>query len=293
MEAYVDFSMLLKTYRKGMGWTQEETAKRWGFSFETISAWERGKRNPSNHDIPRLAKYLEITSDELAESIQHGRYRAGQRIHKPEKAEESRQAWKSTYDTWGELQQIYRTRTEFNRSFSYGRMFENAKTIRASGISLNAIAMSYSRDHIIDAISKQGTSFQLCFLDPNGRYCADREIEEEYPAGTLGHLTGINIHLMQTISNQLAHSQEIQPGALELRIYDIAPRFNIYVVDDTLMTVQSYGYGRGEDTPTFVLKRQMQGGLFDFYTSAMNHVFKHSKNLPDTTADQTERLNTK
>lgn len=39
-----DFPTLLKTYRKSMGWTQEELAQKWSYSFETISAWERGKR---------------------------------------------------------------------------------------------------------------------------------------------------------------------------------------------------------------------------------------------------------
>jgi len=64
-----DFSALVKTFRKSMGWTQEELAQQWSYSFETISAWERGKRTPSNTEIPRLAKLLEVDSDTLAEAI--------------------------------------------------------------------------------------------------------------------------------------------------------------------------------------------------------------------------------
>ncbi len=54
-----DFSMLLRTYRKSMGWTQEELAQQWSYSFETISAWERGKRTPGKQETLRLAKLLE------------------------------------------------------------------------------------------------------------------------------------------------------------------------------------------------------------------------------------------
>jgi transcriptional regulator with XRE-family HTH domain len=65
----MDFATLLKTYRKGMGWTQEEIAQKWSYSFETISAWERKKRSPGLQEIPRLAKLLEIAPQQLATSI--------------------------------------------------------------------------------------------------------------------------------------------------------------------------------------------------------------------------------
>ena len=60
------------------------------------------------------------------------------------------------------------------------------------------------------------------------------------------------------------------------------PRFNIFIVDDMLMTVQSYGYGRGEETPTLVLERKTEGGLFDFYTSIAKHVLENSHDTNDT-----------
>ena len=59
------------------------------------------------------------------------------------------------------------------------------------------------------------------------------------------------------------------------------PRYNIYMVDDTLMTVQSYAYGRGQETPTLVLGKKGDGGLFDFYASAAKHIHKHSKDIDD------------
>lgn len=68
-----DFSAMVKTYRKSMGWTQEELAQKWSYSFETISAWERGKRTPSNTEIPRLAKLLEVDADTLVATIRRAR----------------------------------------------------------------------------------------------------------------------------------------------------------------------------------------------------------------------------
>jgi transcriptional regulator with XRE-family HTH domain len=52
-EKFVDtnFSLLLRPYRKNMGWTQEELSQKWSYSFETVSAWERRKRIPSKQEI--------------------------------------------------------------------------------------------------------------------------------------------------------------------------------------------------------------------------------------------------
>src|SRR5437660_11871661 len=256
-----DFSDLLRTYRKSMGWTQEEMAQKWSYSFETISAWERGKRKPGSQEIPRLAKFLEKHPEELAHIITNNRM---QQFPKNSSllSYEARRDWKASFETWGELQHIYRTRTEFNQEFSYSKMFEGARSILAAGISLNAIALTYSRDALVKAIVEENCKIQLCFLDPNGKKCAEREEEEGYIHGTLSNLTGVNITLMTIANNIIAKTKRESTQQFEVRIYDLTPRFNIYIVDDTIMTVQSYAYGRGEDTPTLVLKRKAQGGLF-------------------------------
>jgi transcriptional regulator with XRE-family HTH domain len=49
-----------------MGWTQAELAEEWGYSFETVSAWERGKRFPSRTETSRLAEFLDVEPRELA-----------------------------------------------------------------------------------------------------------------------------------------------------------------------------------------------------------------------------------
>jgi transcriptional regulator with XRE-family HTH domain len=274
-----NFPTLLRTYRKGMGWTQEELAQRWSYSFETISAWERGKRRPNNQEIPRLAKLLDVKVEDIASII--GGHRQPANISAPASASHpgTPADWRTTFEVWGELQQIYRTRTEFNQTFSYARMFEHARSILAVGISLNAIALSHSRDALLKTILEEHCTLQLSFLDPRGQRCAEREQEEGYPQGILASLTGVNIHLMQTLQEQLEKIDSAAAARVTIGVYDLTPRFNIYVVDDTLMTVQSYAYGRGEDTPTLVLERKTQGGLFDFYASAATHILEHSKTI--------------
>ena len=77
---------------------------------------------------------------------------------------------------------------------------------------------------------------------------------------------------MEIIQKQIGKINPEGIEKLQLMAYDLPPRFNIYVVDDSVMTVQSYAYGRGEDTPVFVLRRQGSNGLFDFYLSVAKHV---------------------
>ena len=89
---------------------------------------------------------------------------------------------------------------------------------------------------------------------------------------------------MKTLRNLIEKTCPEQSQHLYIRVYDLTPRFNIYIVDDNLMTVQNYAYGRGEDTPTLLLKRKMKGGLFDFYATAAQHILEHSTGIIDTTA---------
>jgi transcriptional regulator with XRE-family HTH domain len=271
------FSEQLKAYRKAMGWTQAELGKRWNYSFETISAWERGKRNPAVQEIPRIANLMGVPSELLAQDIDPSLSGVYSYRNRELLTQVSMQERTSALGTWGELVQIYRDRTELNRDFSYPRMFENASQILAVGISLNAIAMNYSRAEIINSIIDHQRSYQLCFLDPKGVYCNEREREEDIPQGSLADLTHFNIQNMGIIQKQLSKINPDGIEKLQLMTYDLPPRFNIYVVDDSIMTVQAYAYGRGEDTPVFVLRRQSSNGLFDFYSSVAKHILVQAK----------------
>ncbi len=160
----------------------------------------------------------------------------------------------------------------------------------AAGISLNAIAMNYDRDLIKKAILEDGCHLQLCFLDPHGDKCAERNDEEGYEPGVLKSLTNANLTVIGGLRKQIAKANAQKSRQLEIRVYSMIPRFNIYIVDDTLMTVQSYAYGRGEETPTLVLERKTNGGLFDFYIAIARHILENSRDIDDTLVEEREKI---
>lgn len=272
---------LLRAYRKSMGWTQEQAAIHLNYSPETISAWERGKRKPSNQEIPKLAKLLSVTPETLTSTLRESSAQHEQSNGTARLSGRSHDHWREAYETWGELLHIYRNRTEFNRAFSYARMFENARHVLAVGISLNAIALTYSQDTLMHSILDGECSYELCFLDPDGIHCREREREENSLEGTIANLTRTNILHMRNLQRQLAARNAQAASHLRLSTYNLPPRYNIYIVDDAMMTVQTYGYGRGEDTPTLVLRRQQAHGLFDFYATAVQYTLEHAAPIGD------------
>ena len=281
-----DFSELLRRYRKNMGWTQAELSENWSYSFEAISSWERRKRIPSNREVPRLAKLLGMKAEILNEIMQSSRKQMNAGKNGENRiASKTTAAWKSNFETWGEVQSIYRTRTEFNKMFSYPRMFENAQSILAVGISLNAISQNYDRELVQKAILEDNCLVQLCYLDPQGRRCVERDSEEGYTEGVLASYTNINLIVVNGLRKRIMRIDREKAKQLDIRIYDMIPRFNIYIVNDTLMTVQGYAYGRGEETPTFVLERKTRGGLFDFYVSTAKHILKNSTPIDEIRRD--------
>lgn len=59
------FGQKLKELRLEKGLTQFSLSKDFGVSKMTISAWENDKQEPSIDDIIKLARYFDVTTDEL------------------------------------------------------------------------------------------------------------------------------------------------------------------------------------------------------------------------------------
>src|SRR5579859_7633437 len=74
MEQETSFGELFRRYRKSYKYqcTQAEIAKRVGYSKETISSWEQGRRFPAHHEIPRLAQLMGVATQEVEDAIQVG-----------------------------------------------------------------------------------------------------------------------------------------------------------------------------------------------------------------------------
>ncbi len=269
-----NFADVLREYRKSMRWTQDEIAEKWGYSIDTISAWERNIRRPKMKDLSRLAKLLDMDHDTLKSSFSEARGSSRDEL-------EHVRALKSSFDMWGDIQGIYKNRTEFNKHFSYPKLFEDAQHVIAVGISLNAIARNFDRESLLESIISQGCTYELCFLEPYSANCKEREVEEGYDEDTLSDLTRINIRHMSRIRSALMKSHPDLGEHLILKTYNLAPRFNIYIVGD-FMTVQCYAYKRGEETPTFVVKQQGTKGLYDFYRDTVDFIQEKATVIPDS-----------
>lgn len=57
--------MIFKSAREGRGLSQQELAQELGVDQSTVSLWESGKTKPRANLLPRVAKILGCTVDEL------------------------------------------------------------------------------------------------------------------------------------------------------------------------------------------------------------------------------------
>ena len=265
-----------------MGWTQDQLAKEWGYSPDAVSAWEREVRFPSSRQIPRIAKLLGTAPEELLSSINISRSKTNAQKGAVPAIDEEGLEWKSALETWGEIQNLYRDRSKLSREFSYPRAFEEAHDIFVVGISLNAISLDYSREEIIRSVIEKSSTYTLCFLDPGGTKCAEREQEEHLPQGYLESLIRFNLKNVESIREDISKRNPDCVEQFRILTYDLLPRFSIYIFDNTVMTVQPYAYGRGADTPCFLLQRHSQSGLFEFYASAARYILDHAKSFQST-----------
>ncbi len=78
MEQETSFGELLRRYRKSYGYhcTQAEIAERFGYSKETISSWEQGRRFPAHEEVPRFAQLIGLDPEEVKRAIQVGHMQA-------------------------------------------------------------------------------------------------------------------------------------------------------------------------------------------------------------------------
>ncbi len=73
MNTGMDFTAMLKAFRIEHGYTQRDLGEYLGYSEETITAWECGRRRPAGENFARLARLLEINEQELADAIHKAR----------------------------------------------------------------------------------------------------------------------------------------------------------------------------------------------------------------------------
>ena len=74
----------LTDLRKEKGLTQQEVAEKLNVSNKTISKWERDEGYPEITMLPEIAKFYEITTDELLQGAKNEKLQDNVVIYKPE-----------------------------------------------------------------------------------------------------------------------------------------------------------------------------------------------------------------
>jgi transcriptional regulator with XRE-family HTH domain len=177
-----------------------------------------------------------------------------------------------------DVEAVFCSRPEFSMRMSPLAIFDNAKRIRACGLSLNLICQQYPDDRLRSLV-ESGTSVQCLFLAPNGASIKAREEEENYPVGQLSALTALNIEILQQrIKGRL---DEENRSRVEIATYDETIRFNIILVDDDLAIVQPYlHFDRGLESPTLLIRRQSASeGLYPLFEETFTWLWERGAKL--------------
>jgi hypothetical protein len=162
---------------------------------------------------------------------------------------------------YGDVTAVYTTRSEFMSALPPHALLDDAKAVRAAGLSLNLICHHYADNRLVDLVNR-GTRIRLLFLDPAGEAIRAREFEEGYPTGRLSSLTDLNIqNVLTRVRNRLSADAR---DNLQVGTYDETIRFNLLLLDERLCIAQPYlPELRGVDSPTMVLRpRTGPDGLY-------------------------------
>ena len=115
-------------------------------------------------------------------------------------------------------------------------MFDEARDVRAVGLSLNLICQQYP-DQRLYRLVENGAELHCLFLDPDGEAIQVREREEGYTDHHLVMLTKLNIEVLSRLRDRLPGSAK---GRLSLAVYDETIRFGIVLIDGETCVAQPY-----------------------------------------------------
>lgn len=222
---------------------------------KTVNRWLTGETVPQKANARSAANALGVRPEQLwPEIMMHADPQEG--------ADE-------TASRTADLTAVFMTRNDFLRAVSLDDLFGAATDISLSGLSLNLLCQHYPDTEIIRLL-KGGTAIRALFLDPAGRYIADRETEEDHSPDVLSGLTKTNIATLRRIQNRLPAETA---GNLQLRTYDEPLRFNLTLIDGARCVVQTYlPHARGMESPTFMIEKlDDTEGLLSVFT----YVFEH------------------
>jgi Domain of unknown function (DUF5919) len=167
------------------------------------------------------------------------------------------------------------SRAAFTSAMPPHQLFQRARDVSISGLSLNLICQQYPDQQLRELI-EGGCTMRCLFLLPYGESVQNREREEDYPPGHLSMLTEMNMHILARLRSGL--SDAAQPR-LRIRTYDEPLRFNIVLIDRRLAVIQPYMPAvRGVDSPTFLLRQLPSGqGLMPAFETVFGWLWDRGK----------------
>jgi transcriptional regulator with XRE-family HTH domain len=244
MSLIESFPERLRKYRKSQGWTQQELAKQWSFSTETISSWERGIRTPSIQQIPHLADVLMINTDELIEAINSTNGRLGDRSKREIDFDDPKQ---------NSLIVEFRNQEEcelYIRKAARHPRKVKILTIRGEKYFIGSKSLLY---HLCTAKRAKDITTEVLVLSPEAEH-----ITEEL-AQKLHHSSAeeIRVKMRRRIEELKILAQ--QNKNFEVRCYKEKPNFKILMFDD-VMFVSSYAGEEPKNDHSVAMFRMVRGG---------------------------------
>lgn len=172
---------------------------------------------------------------------------------------------------------VFVTRAEFTYAVPPQAMFDDARSVRAAGLSLNLLCQQYP-DQRLHLLLDRGARLQCLFLDPEGEAIKAREREEGYTDRYLTTLTKLNIEVLARVRDRLPAGAR---DRLSIAVYDETIRFGIVLVDDDTCVVQPYlPRARGVDSPTFLLRRAPETtGLYAAFERVYSELWERSRRV--------------
>lgn len=180
----------------------------------------------------------------------------------------------ATREKYADLAGVFVSRSELTHVLPPAELFRGATDIRAVGLSLNGLCQDFG-DRRLRQLVEAGCTVRCLFLDPRGEAIARREQEENHAPGHLSALTAVNMQVMGRLRAQLPEETR---GQVDVRTYDEAVRFNVTIVNGRTCVAQPYlPDTRGTDSPTFLVERQEQAGLFAIFEQVFDALWDRSK----------------
>lgn len=258
------------------GYSIASFAKEVGVSPRTVDNWLKGIRQPYPAHRRKAADELDTAADILWPDaftpFDDDQPEDSDPMEKPDTSELSKTHLPDTAD----LTAVYLSRPEFLHVHTPDRLFGGAASIDLSGLSLNLLCQQYP-DTEISRLLESGTVIRCLFLNPDGRYVREREVEEEgHSPGLLADLTRVNMNTLQRIRDRLPQTAAAN---LHIRTYDEPIRFNIAVIDNATCIVQPYlPRARGVESPTLVIEKcDHAAGLFAVFSTVFDYLWERGQ----------------